>query len=88
MICWSIGFIFRLGAVYIRVGETYTTLKYVAVTMSFRIVQEFTFLREQEEVATPHAMLGEASAPTLNKTAIYVPTDKSHPQAQTHAHQG
>jgi hypothetical protein len=70
--CWAIGFVFRLGYIYIRVGETCTAFKFVAVTMSFRLVQDFTFLKEQD--GTFHqdgVMLRDVGGATLQKTALF-----------------
>jgi hypothetical protein len=81
---WSLGFVFRLGAHYIRVGETYTAFKCIAVSISFRLVQDFTFLREPEVIGTTPPMLCDVGQPTLNKTVLCVPAEKGSQWSDTH----
>jgi hypothetical protein len=83
---WSIGFIQRSGYIFIRTGETYTAFKLIAVTMSFRVVQDFTFLGEEDKLYDqPGVMLDKMGRATLPKTAMLsVIAETSHPQAQIH----
>jgi hypothetical protein len=71
IVCWSVGFIRRSGYIYIRVGETYSAFKLIAVNRSHRVVQDFTFLREQQgSDVQPPILLQNVGRATLAPTAM------------------